>query len=111
VGHAQQFLERVDVAFSAAKFLDDPDARPYDEKALTLRGGEWPGGFRTPLGRNRSIDERRAGLQTTGLGVEGAEFTMASSNIGTGWPQAGSWRLHERCCGLPKSGIGRSKIK
>lgn len=54
---------------------------PYDEKALTLRGGEWSGGFRTPLARNRSIDERRAGLQTTGLGVEGAEFSIQKERL------------------------------
>ena len=54
---------------------------PYDEKALTLRGGEWSGGFRTPLARNRSIDERRAGLQTTGLGIEGAEFAIQKERL------------------------------
>lgn len=54
---------------------------PYDEKALTLRGGEWSGGFRTPLARNRPIDERRAGLQTTALGIEGAEFTIQKERL------------------------------
>lgn len=54
---------------------------PYDEKALTLRGGEWLGGFRTPLGRDRSIDQRRAGLATTKLGVDGAEFTIQKERL------------------------------
>lgn len=54
---------------------------PYDEKALTLRGGEWSGGFRTPLARNRAVDERRTALQTTGLGIEGAEFTIQKERL------------------------------
>jgi outer membrane protein, heavy metal efflux system len=54
---------------------------PYDEKALTLSGGEWSGGLRMPLGRNRDIDERRAGLQTTQLGIQGAEFTIAKERL------------------------------
>ena len=54
---------------------------PYDEKALTLSGGEWSGGFRMPLGRKRDIDERRAGLQTTQLGIQGAEFNIAKERL------------------------------
>lgn len=54
---------------------------PYDEKALTLSGGEWSGGFRTPLLQDRKIDERRAGLQTTQLGQQGAEFTISKERL------------------------------
>lgn len=54
---------------------------PYDEKALTLSGGEWSGGFRTPLLKDRAIDERRAGLQTTQLARQGAEFTISKERL------------------------------
>jgi cobalt-zinc-cadmium efflux system outer membrane protein len=54
---------------------------PYDEKALTLSGGEWSGGFRMPLFKDREIDSRRAGLQTTELGIQGAEFTIAKERL------------------------------
>lgn len=54
---------------------------PYDEKALTLSGGEWSGGFRTPLLKNRAIDSRRADLQTTKLGQQGAEFTISKERL------------------------------
>ncbi len=54
---------------------------PYDEKALTLSGGEWSGGFKVPLLKDRQIDARRAGLQSTALGVQGAEFTIAKERL------------------------------
>jgi outer membrane protein, heavy metal efflux system len=54
---------------------------PYDEKALTLSGGEWSGGIRTPLLQNRAIDQRRADLQTTALGQRVAEFTIAKERL------------------------------
>lgn len=54
---------------------------PYDEKALTLSGGEWSGGFRMPLGRDRAIDRRRADLQTTNLGKEGAEYSISKERL------------------------------
>lgn len=54
---------------------------PYDEKALTLSGGEWSGGVRVPLMRDRAIDDRRADLQTTQLGQQGAEFTISKERL------------------------------
>ncbi|MFN0105103.1 MAG: TolC family protein [Bryobacteraceae bacterium] len=54
---------------------------PYDEKALTLSGGEWSGGFRMPLLKDRTIDRRRADLQTTALGRQGAEFTISKERL------------------------------
>lgn len=54
---------------------------PYDEKALTLSGGEWSGGVRMPLFKDREIDRRRADLQTTALGQEGAEFTIGKERL------------------------------
>ncbi|MBM3787875.1 MAG: TolC family protein [Acidobacteria bacterium] len=54
---------------------------PYDEKALTLRGGEMSGGFRTPLTRNRAIDARRTDLQSTRLGQEGADFFVQKERL------------------------------
>ncbi len=46
------------------------DFAPYDEKTLTLSGGEWSAGVALPLLRNRAIDERRAGVRRADLGVE-----------------------------------------
>ena len=54
---------------------------PYDEKALTLSGGEWSGGFRMPLLKDRSVDRRRADLQTTTLEQQGAEFTISKERL------------------------------
>jgi outer membrane protein TolC len=54
---------------------------PYDEKALTLSGGEWSGGFRMPLMKDRAIDQRRTGLKTTALGEQGAEFTISKERL------------------------------
>lgn len=54
---------------------------PYDEKALTLSGGEWSGGFRMPLLKDRAVDRRRADLQTTTLEMEGAEFTISKERL------------------------------
>ena len=54
---------------------------PYDEKALTLSGGEWSGGFRMPLLKDRAVDRRRADLQTTTLEVQGAEFTISKERL------------------------------
>ena len=54
---------------------------PYDEKALTLSGGEWSGGFRMPLLKDRAVDRRRADLQTTALEVQGAEFTISKERL------------------------------
>ena len=54
---------------------------PYDEKALTLSGGEWSGGFRMPLLKDRAVDRRRADLQVTTLEVQGAEFTISKERL------------------------------
>jgi len=54
---------------------------PYDEKALTLSGGEWSGGFRMPLLKDRAVDRRRTDLQTTALEVRGAEFTISKERL------------------------------
>ena len=54
---------------------------PYDEKALTLSGGEWSGGFRMPLLKDRAVDRRRADLQTTTLEQQGAEFTISKERL------------------------------
>jgi outer membrane protein TolC len=54
---------------------------PYDEKALTLSGGEWSGGLRTPLLKDRAVDRRRTDLQITKLGQEAAEFTIAKERL------------------------------
>jgi outer membrane protein, heavy metal efflux system len=54
---------------------------PYDEKALTLSGGEWAGGFNLPLFRNRAIDQRRADLVITALGRDAAEFSIQKQRL------------------------------
>lgn len=54
---------------------------PYDEKALTLSGGEWSGGVRVPVLKDREVDARRAALQTTKLGQQGAEFTISKERL------------------------------
>lgn len=54
---------------------------PYDEKALTLSGGEWSGGLNVPLFRNRVIDQRRADLVITSLGREAAELSIQKQRL------------------------------
>lgn len=49
----------------------------YDEKALTLDGGEWSAGLTLPLLRDRAIDDRRTGLRQADAGVEAATASFA----------------------------------
>lgn len=54
---------------------------PYDERLATLDRGEFRGGVEIPFLRGGSIDERRARLKVTELGVEGAQFALKSHEI------------------------------
>jgi len=49
---------------------------PWEEDLLSLSGGEWSGGIRLPLFRNREIDERRTDLLIAELSI-----TLANASI------------------------------
>ena len=54
---------------------------PWKEGQLTLSGGEWAGGIRLPLLRDRSIDTRRTDLQLALLGLELADASILEQRL------------------------------
>lgn len=54
---------------------------PAEDKSVTLSAGEYRAGIRTNLLRDRAIDARRAGLQTTGIQRDVAETTVDKSRL------------------------------
>jgi outer membrane protein, heavy metal efflux system len=54
---------------------------PAEDKSVTLSAGEYRAGIRTNLLRDRAIDARRAGLQTTGIQKDVAETTVDKSRL------------------------------
>ncbi len=54
---------------------------PWKEYGLTLSEGEWSGGIKLPILRNRAIDERRADLQFASLAVELADTSIQTQRL------------------------------
>ncbi len=54
---------------------------PWKESGLTLSQGEWSGGVRLPLVRDRVIDERRADLQIANLMVDLADTSVQGQRL------------------------------
>lgn len=53
----------------------------YEGKDATRSGGEWVGGVKIPLSRNRQIDERRAGLRRATLGQDLADLGVDQQRL------------------------------
>jgi outer membrane protein TolC len=53
----------------------------YDGKLDTRSLGEWRAGVRIPLVRNRTIDDRRAGVQKAGIGRRIADLSVDQQRI------------------------------
>ena len=54
---------------------------PWEEDLLTLSSGEWRGGVRLPLLRDRETDERRTDLLLARLGVELANASIEKQRL------------------------------
>lgn len=54
---------------------------PYDGKLDTRSLGEWRGGVKVPLFRNRTIDERRAGVRKANIGRRIADLTIEQQRL------------------------------
>lgn len=54
---------------------------PWEEDLLTLNRGEWSGGVRLPLFRDREIDERRTDLLLAELGIELADASIRQQRL------------------------------
>lgn len=54
---------------------------PYAGQLETRDGGEWRGGVKLPLGRNRAIDERRGGLAKARIGTLLAELSIDQQRL------------------------------
>lgn len=54
---------------------------PWEQDTLTLSGGEWSGGVRLPLLRDRETDERRTELLLARLSVELANASIANQRL------------------------------
>ncbi len=54
---------------------------PYDGKLDTRSLGEWRGGVKLPLLRNRTIDERRAGVRKANLGQRIADLSIDQQRL------------------------------
>ena len=54
---------------------------PAEDRSLTLAGGEYRAGIRTSLLRDRSIDARRTGLQTSAIERDVAETTVDKTRL------------------------------
>jgi cobalt-zinc-cadmium efflux system outer membrane protein len=54
---------------------------PWEQDRLTLSSGEWSGGARVPLMRDRSIDRRRADLRIAAIGLDLAGAEIAKQRI------------------------------
>ena len=53
----------------------------WEQDRLTLSSGEWSGGARVPLMRDRSIDRRRADLRIAATGLDLADAEIAKQRI------------------------------
>ncbi len=54
---------------------------PYDGKLDTRSYGEWSGGMKLPLWRDRGIDSKRAGLRQAGIGRALARLSIAQQRL------------------------------
>lgn len=61
--------------------IGDGKFAPYDGKLDTRGGGEWRGGWRIPLFRNRAIDGRRAGVQRAEIGRRLAQLSIDQQRL------------------------------
>jgi outer membrane protein TolC len=61
--------------------VGDGSFAPYDGKLDTRSYGEWRGGVKIPLLRNRVIDERRAGVRKAGIGQRIADLTIDQQRL------------------------------
>jgi len=61
--------------------IGNGDFASYDGKLDTRSQGEWRGGWRLPLLRNRSVDDRRAGLQRAQIGQTLAERSIDQQRL------------------------------
>jgi len=61
--------------------VGDGKFAPYDGKLDTRGGGEWRGGWKIPLFRNRAIDGRRAGLQRAEIGRRLAQLSIDQQRL------------------------------
>ena len=84
---------------------------PWEEDLLTLSGGEFSGGARLPLFRNREIDERRTDLLLARLSIELAgasierqrlKFFETAAKFYWDWVAAG--QKARRCGGIAATG-------
>lgn len=57
------------------------DFASYAGQLQTRSGGEWRGGFKLPLVRNREIDERRGTLAKARIGVRLADLTIDQQRL------------------------------
>jgi len=54
---------------------------PWEQDLLSLSGGEWSGGVRLPLFRNREIDERRTDLMIAELSINLANASIEKQRL------------------------------
>jgi len=54
---------------------------PWEQDLLSLSGGEWSGGVRLPLFRNREIDERRTDLLLAELSISVADASIEKQRL------------------------------
>ena len=82
---------------------------PYDGKLDTRSLGEWRGGVKLPLFRNRAIDDRRAGVQRAAIGQRLAGLTIDQQRLAI--QQMAARRYWDWVASGQRIGIARDVLK
>ena len=82
---------------------------PYDGKLDTRSLGEWRGGVKVPLFRNRAIDDRRAGVRRAAIGQRLADLTIDQQRLAI--QQMAARRYWDWVASGQRLGIARDVLK
>jgi outer membrane protein, heavy metal efflux system len=77
----QQSLQSWGMGLYGGWRLGEGSFAPYDGKLDTRSSGEWSGGLKLPLLRDRAIDEKRAGLRRAEIGRRLASLSIEQQQL------------------------------